>query len=733
MDALSRLIKGVTNNKPTPAEPATVAEAAFESNQLDETDDERPLSDDDDENDDDDNDDDDERRNHGPTPSNKNNNKKKRKVITSDAEEEEEEEVNKLKGTSPPPPRPVDPMDTNDDNCSNSNSKKATNENTNTTEPNNTTTTAATTTATNSMLLLEEEVEDTDANTVVASNQYHPNTTNNHLTKRSKPNPPPNNPATTTTTAGGGAPDHHHQFEESAARSTDGPTTTPPDDEEGRAIVAAPSSLSSSSPEEDPEPAQTGGPLLVPPEQQHTPPPTKLHENPSQQPPHQEEHHTNTNSSSASSTTHSKKLKWITVTNDGRPDSMIKLIGLKSLFAKQLPKMPRPYIARLVLDRRHSSLAILSDNPAVRGTDEEIIGGICYRSFPSMRFAEIAFCAVNASHQVKGYGTKLMNLLKQTAITDRIEYFITYADNYAIGYFKKQGFSKQISMPKGRYCGYIKDYDGGTPMECYVHPSTDYANIPAILHAQRTFLLMRVAKSALSLSTVYPPLLPPTTDSTSTTTTATNNNGNTSNSTATTTTLLEANGGTASSTGFRSGLSAASRALSIPGVMEAGWTLSDLIQASSTRGGTSNINNATLNNYNYFGDETTTTMVTANGRQKSSALKQEMLGLLRKIEEQVFAWPFREPVDPSEVPDYLDVIANPIDLKTMASRIRQDNFYKSKQMLLSDLILMVNNCKVYNEEGSPYIDCAVSLEKFARSLFQDTGTVLMSTSTTGTA
>ena len=53
-----------------------------------------------------------------------------------------------------------------------------------------------------------------------------------------------------------------------------------------------------------------------------------------------------------------------------------------------------------------------------------------------------------------------MNLLKREGARTGIEYFITYADNYAIGYFKKQGFTKTISMPKGRYLGLIKDYDG---------------------------------------------------------------------------------------------------------------------------------------------------------------------------------------------------------------------------------------------------------------------------------
>jgi histone acetyltransferase len=41
---------------------------------------------------------------------------------------------------------------------------------------------------------------------------------------------------------------------------------------------------------------------------------------------------------------------------------------------------------------------------------------------------------------VKGYGTRLMNHLKDYAQKDGIQYFMTYADNNAIEYFRKQGF-----------------------------------------------------------------------------------------------------------------------------------------------------------------------------------------------------------------------------------------------------------------------------------------------------
>eukprot|EP00521_Asterionellopsis_glacialis_P009000 CAMPEP_0195290538 /NCGR_PEP_ID=MMETSP0707-20130614/6361_1 /TAXON_ID=33640 /ORGANISM="Asterionellopsis glacialis, Strain CCMP134" /LENGTH=562 /DNA_ID=CAMNT_0040350679 /DNA_START=110 /DNA_END=1798 /DNA_ORIENTATION=- len=352
-------------------------------------------------------------------------------------------------------------------------------------------------------------------------------------------------------------------------------------------------------------------------------------------------------------------IRYTIVENDGKEDNLVRLVGLKSLFAKQLPKMPRPYIARLVFDRRHKSLAILSDDPQHKGGDEEIIGAICYRGFPEMRFAEIAFCAVSASHQVKGYGTKLMNLLKRHAITEGIEYFITYADNYAIGYFKKQGFTKSIAMPKGRYHGLIKDYDGGTMMECYVHPSIDYTRIPEMLEKQRKFVLGRVRLKAKSHKVVYPPLPKDF---------APNLEG-----------VSRAN-------------EAAARAMTIPGVVEAGWTMADLLASTGA---------------------------SKDSDRQKNALKSELLQLVRKTEEQQSAWPFREPVDTTEVADYLDLIKQPIDLSTIEKRIRKGDWYKSRQMLYADLMLMVNNCKLYNDEDSTYHECASKLEKFLGTIFPE--------------
>jgi hypothetical protein len=53
------------------------------------------------------------------------------------------------------------------------------------------------------------------------------------------------------------------------------------------------------------------------------------------------------------------EIEFQVVNNDGRRDSSIILTGLKCIFQKQLPKMPKDYIARLVYDRTHLSIAIV--------------------------------------------------------------------------------------------------------------------------------------------------------------------------------------------------------------------------------------------------------------------------------------------------------------------------------------------------------------------------------------
>ncbi|GAA5988275.1 hypothetical protein JCM5350_002839 [Sporobolomyces pararoseus] len=185
-------------------------------------------------------------------------------------------------------------------------------------------------------------------------------------------------------------------------------------------------------------------------------------------------------------------IKFVVVTNDASPASMIILTGLKNIFQKQLPKMPREYIARLVFDRAHYSMAIVK-----RGL--EVVGGITYRPFEGQKFAEIVFCAITGTEQVKGYGSHLMNHLKDyVKASTKCMHFLTYADNYAIGYFKKQGFTKEIQLDRSVWAGYIKDYEGGTIMHCAMLPRVKYLEVASILAKQKEVILAKIRQLSQS-------------------------------------------------------------------------------------------------------------------------------------------------------------------------------------------------------------------------------------------
>eukprot|EP00042_Codosiga_hollandica_P045907 m.473503 g.473503 ORF g.473503 m.473503 type:complete len:300 (+) comp57127_c0_seq1:437-1336(+) len=170
------------------------------------------------------------------------------------------------------------------------------------------------------------------------------------------------------------------------------------------------------------------------------------------------------------------------------------LTSIKNLFAGALPNMPKDYLTRLVFDASHKSLALLKDH--------KVVGAICFRPFPGKSFLEIVFCAIASCEQVKGYGTFLMNQLKAYALANDCSHLLTYADNMAIGYFKKQGFSKDITLAKSDYQGFIKDYDGGTMMHCRLHTFIQYLDIPGMAHRQK-LQVMEETSAKQGRGTVY--------------------------------------------------------------------------------------------------------------------------------------------------------------------------------------------------------------------------------------
>ncbi|XP_077514509.1 protein polybromo isoform X29 [Amblyomma americanum] len=71
---------------------------------------------------------------------------------------------------------------------------------------------------------------------------------------------------------------------------------------------------------------------------------------------------------------------------------------------------------------------------------------------------------------------------------------------------------------------------------------------------------------------------------------------------------------------------------------------------------------------------------------------------------------FMEKPSRKDYPDYYEVIANPIDMKTIDENVKA-NRYSSEEAMVNDVKLMFSNCRMYNEEGSQIYRDADTLER----------------------
>lgn len=238
--------------------------------------------------------------------------------------------------------------------------------------------------------------------------------------------------------------------------------------------------------------------------------------------------------------THNQRLKIVSTAD---PNSSLEfLLSVKQLFQKMLPKMPREYIIRQVFDPKHCCLVFTgapADNSVQTSqSNNHIIGAICYRPAFERSIVEIIFFAINSEFHISGYGTFLFScfkeackmqfasflesadqFLKSDLLIDNLEilignkdkgiqpiyynnkyksdmnlYLLTYADNSAIGFFKKQGFS--LFPVSTAWKGYIKDYDGGTLMECKIHRDIQYLDKRSLVEQIR----LRIFKEMESIN-----------------------------------------------------------------------------------------------------------------------------------------------------------------------------------------------------------------------------------------
>uniref|UniRef100_A0A1A9ZBU0 Nucleosome-remodeling factor subunit NURF301 n=1 Tax=Glossina pallidipes TaxID=7398 RepID=A0A1A9ZBU0_GLOPL len=89
----------------------------------------------------------------------------------------------------------------------------------------------------------------------------------------------------------------------------------------------------------------------------------------------------------------------------------------------------------------------------------------------------------------------------------------------------------------------------------------------------------------------------------------------------------------------------------------------------------------------------------------------ELRKLIKQIQSHKSAWPFMEPVDPKEAPDYYNVIKEPMDLKQIEEKVNK-NIYLKLSEFIGDMTKVFDNCRYYNSKDSSFYKCAETLESY---------------------
>lgn len=94
--------------------------------------------------------------------------------------------------------------------------------------------------------------------------------------------------------------------------------------------------------------------------------------------------------------------------------------------------------------------------------------------------------------------------------------------------------------------------------------------------------------------------------------------------------------------------------------------------------------------------------------------------LLQELIRHQEAWPFLKPVDKKLVPDYYDVIRNPMDLSTIRNKVHKFG-YEAPVQLLDDVRLIFTNCIEYNTRNTPEYKAGQTLARYFQGRLRDLG------------
>ncbi|GAB0088714.1 Bromodomain adjacent to zinc finger domain protein 1A, bromodomain [Sergentomyia squamirostris] len=88
-----------------------------------------------------------------------------------------------------------------------------------------------------------------------------------------------------------------------------------------------------------------------------------------------------------------------------------------------------------------------------------------------------------------------------------------------------------------------------------------------------------------------------------------------------------------------------------------------------------------------------------------------LYAFLDAIAKHPDSWPFIRPVEKKEVPDYYEIIKQPMDLAKVKSKLNCGE-YATNYSVIKDIELIFNNCDAYNNSDSEIYKSGIRLERF---------------------
>jgi len=98
-------------------------------------------------------------------------------------------------------------------------------------------------------------------------------------------------------------------------------------------------------------------------------------------------------------------------------------------------------------------------------------------------------------------------------------------------------------------------------------------------------------------------------------------------------------------------------------------------------------------------------------RLTAAKIRHKCMPVLKRLVDHECSWIFMQPVDPVELnlPDYFDIIKNPMDLGTIKKKM-ENNGYKSLAEFDADVRLTFDNAVAYNGDGSDVCKVAYDMK-----------------------